>query len=277
MKKEPVLVQYQTLRSATDELFHVLGVGMGYVIRAQEGRLIVIDGGNPEDGERFLNLLCELSDGAPQVSRWFITHPHSDHYGALLTISRDPALRSRLTIEEILFSVPERDFVDARRHAYAPMIDELEEILHLTNAVHTVPVTGNKFETDGVRAEVVTTWKDLEEVVDPNDTSTVLMIEAYGTKILILGDSYDAAAANAVKHWGDRLKCDVCQIAHHGLRGGSIELYEQADPSIWLLPSNQATMRTFRGKYPANAWVFDHARDLRVMGDGMLALPLPLR
>ena len=277
MKQEPLLIQYQTLRSATNELFNVLGVGMGYVIRTRENHLVVIDGGNPEDGEKFLQLLCDLSDGMPQVTHWFITHPHSDHYGALMTICCDPVLLARLKIGEIVFSVPERDFVDVRNHVYAPMVDELNEILWRTNAVHTVPSSGDVFEVDGMRIEIVTTWRDLEEVIDPNDTSTALMVDAYGTRILILGDSYDAAAANAVRNFGDRLKCDICQIAHHGLRGGSIELYERADPAIWLLPSNRATMQAFRGKYPANAWVYDHARDLRVMGDGMLALPLPLR
>lgn len=162
--------------------------------------------------------------------------------------------------------------------AYAPMIEVLNSIVSTIGAPHTIPRTGDAFDVDGMRIEVVTTWEDLSEVDDPNDTSMILMIYAEGQKILILGDAYPNAANNAVRNYGDKLKCDFCQVAHHGLDGCTVELYEIADPAIFLLPTNEATMLSHKGENAPSDWVYEHAKQLFVSGDGpaIFELPYPL-
>lgn len=56
---------------------------MGYVIKASDGSVIVIDGGNKVDAIQLSELIKELGG---VVNAWFITHPHSDHIDALVEI-----------------------------------------------------------------------------------------------------------------------------------------------------------------------------------------------
>ncbi|MBR1884443.1 MAG: MBL fold metallo-hydrolase [Clostridia bacterium] len=52
---------------------------MGYVITTKNGNVIVIDGGNYEDGA---NLERYIKENGGKVDSWYITHYHSDHTGA---------------------------------------------------------------------------------------------------------------------------------------------------------------------------------------------------
>ena len=72
--------------------------GMGDIIRTRSNRLVIIDGGrNIEDSRHIIELAKELTgEERPTVALWIITHPHVDHYNALLYISRDSELREML-------------------------------------------------------------------------------------------------------------------------------------------------------------------------------------
>ena len=55
--------------------------------------------------------------------------------------------------------------------------------------------------------------------------------------------------AQIAKVYGDYLKSDVLQMAHHGLSGGEITLYQAADPDICLWPTTETR---FSGNYDSN-------------------------
>ena len=111
------LIQYATKASAYDGAFDSkvgwAAAGMGYLLRTENGHLIAVDGGHPEDAEAFLELLEANSDGKPVVDFWIITHPHGDHYGALLEICRRPELAARMSVKTLIYHFPE-EFRDAR-------------------------------------------------------------------------------------------------------------------------------------------------------------------
>lgn len=86
------LIQYCTKASLYDGPFDsVVGwaaAGMGYLFKTANGHLVVVDGGNCEDAEAFVSLLeMNASTALPEIDLWIITHPHGDHYGALLEIA----------------------------------------------------------------------------------------------------------------------------------------------------------------------------------------------
>ena len=61
---------------------------MGFLIIADDGSLIVIDGGNRADTEGFLNALEEYRGTRfATVDCWFMTHPHDDHYGVFAELT----------------------------------------------------------------------------------------------------------------------------------------------------------------------------------------------
>lgn len=62
-------------------------IGNSYVIQTVNGRVIVMDGGSKEETSYLRGFISAL--GA-EVEAWFISHPHDDHFEALLEILRDP-------------------------------------------------------------------------------------------------------------------------------------------------------------------------------------------
>ena len=56
---------------------------MGYIIKTNNNKVVVIDGGLKEDAE---NLLSHIKDLGGEVEAWFLTHPHMDHVEAFRTI-----------------------------------------------------------------------------------------------------------------------------------------------------------------------------------------------
>ena len=63
---------------------------MSFIIQTSEGKLIVIDGGMPMDGDHLVDTLIQLGGPQPTVDMWILTHPHVDHIGALLDIFSKP-------------------------------------------------------------------------------------------------------------------------------------------------------------------------------------------
>ena len=56
---------------------------MGYIIKTDNDKIIVIDGGTSDDTE---NLLEKINEYTGKVDYWFITHPHQDHATAFIDI-----------------------------------------------------------------------------------------------------------------------------------------------------------------------------------------------
>jgi len=275
MNKGTLLVQYCTANYELDKVLIDPAGGMGYIIRTENGELFVIDGGNTNDGYRFLQLLREVSgQEKPHISMWFLSHPHGDHYGALKSIADTYA--SQLTIDTILCSFPPRDTVDLiKSTSYASGNAALTNILAATHAKLVTPHTGETYQIDNISIDIVTTWEDLRQINDPNETSTVLMVYAEGQKMLFLADAYPATAQNVLKNHGDKLACDIVQVAHHGINGCKTAVYEQSGASLYLLPANRQTMDAMYGKYAPSTWVYKNAPELIVGGDGTVLISLP--
>ncbi len=275
MNKGTLLVQYCTANYELNKVLIDPAGGMGYIIRAENGELFVIDGGNENDGYRFLQLLREVSgEEKPHVSMWFLSHPHGDHYGALKSIADTYA--SQLMVDKLLCNFPPRETVDLiKSTSYAYGNAALTSILAATHAELVTPHTGETYHVDNVTIDVVTTWEDLRQINDPNETSTVLMIYAEGQKMLFLGDTYPATAQNVLNNYGDKLACDIVQVAHHGINGCKVAVYENSGASLYLLPANRLTMEAMQGKYAPSTWVFNNAPELIVGSDGTAYIPLP--
>lgn len=275
MNKGTMLVQYCTANYELNKVLIDPAGGMGYVIRTENGELFVIDGGNENDGYRFLQLLQEISgEEKPRVSMWFLSHPHGDHYGALKSIADEYA--DCLTIDKLLCSFPPHDTVDLNKStSYASGSAALTTILTATQAELVTPHTGETYQLDNLTIDIVTTWEDLQKINDPNETSTVLMVYAEGQKMLFLGDAYPATAQNVLDNYGDKLACDIVQVAHHGINGCKAAVYEKTGAMLYLLPANQLTMDAMQGKYVPSTWVFKNAPELIVGGNGTSYIPLP--
>lgn len=232
---EPVVVQpgrRATLNAAA---------GQSYVIRAADGRLIVIDGGPADDADEadLLALLYRLKPGEEEKPRvlWMFTHPHGDH---LALANRFLAAHDgEIVLEGVMHSFPDFGRLidpNSARHAAA-----LETILR-ERYPHT-PVwilhSGQRLVLAGCTVEILFTQADFWPNPFPtaNHTSAAWrMIFTGGTRFLVLGDCEKGLCAQMARVYGGELESDILQLTHHGLNGAVPELYRLVDPKICFWP-----------------------------------------
>src|SRR5690606_5426142 len=77
-----------------------------YVLLTDNGKLCVMDGGTAADAPYLKGFLAAMGN---EVEAWFITHPHSDHIGALNEILKAPG---NLTIHTVYHSELSTSFVE---------------------------------------------------------------------------------------------------------------------------------------------------------------------
>ena len=81
-------------------------VAASTVIVTKNKKLIVIDGGYPDDHVHLLEVIKKYGG---TVTQWYITHAHDDHAYALLEINKKKPMP--IKIEEILYSFPPIEWI----------------------------------------------------------------------------------------------------------------------------------------------------------------------
>ena len=229
--------------------------GNCYILTLDDGSLMVYDGGgsySDNDTERLWSLIQELGTRNAQnkieIAAWFITHEHSDHYFAMyevLTqhggeIALGTVYAQKTSALAALRTDGRSEFVDAAK---------MSEVYDAVGGFDLVRVhTGQKFWVRNAQIEVLYTPEDLYpdhigEFTDFNDSSVVTRITVDGTSFMMLGDAYKNASDILCDLYGEALKSDVCQIAHHGWGGCSIELYDFVDPEFYMMPFSEKAFR----------------------------------
>ncbi len=240
IKKKSSLIQLCTEASEKDECF-TKGVwpaaGMGYVFVTENGRLLVIDGGQTRlDAERLIETLREKGGERPTVDLWIITHAHDDHYTALETILSDKELRGMIEIKKICAQAdipvkfPEND------------LKHIDNIRSICGCGFVEPHKGDIFGIDNLSVRIFHTWENdpkLEAVTTHNRLSMIFTVTngRNGKRAMFVGDS-TSVGPSVVRDSADPalLKSDFLQLAHHGLDGGDIGFYRMVAPETVLIP-----------------------------------------
>ena len=203
---------------------------MGFVLITPEDRAIIIDGGRPLELENVANHV-----GDRPVAAWILTHPHSDHITCINhAIKYDhPLIKAT---ERFISRFPTLDFCapltgEGERKPLADFIEQESKIAD--RAWH--PVTGDKFEIDGLQFEILFHHdeKFTENVM--NDSSLVFRVTGETQSVLFLGDLGPIAGRELLARQKDNLHADVVQMAHHGHMCVEKDVYEAIDPRacIW--------------------------------------------
>lgn len=210
---------------------------MSYVVKTENGKLIVIDGGNTEDAYSLLDLLYGLTNGEkPVVDAWFITHNHTDHADALGEIVRNNF--DKIEVKQVLWHLIDDDFFNkVKAPAYAKESTDLIEE-KLTDAVRITQV-GEKITVDNVEFEIIYVSEDKFEYDLINNTSMAFIMTVDGQKVLFLGDLGELAGNRVLEmHTPEKIRCDIVQMAHHGQDGVNREFYNAVQPKmcLWTTP-----------------------------------------
>jgi len=217
------------------------GMGMGYYLRLADGSYFVIDGGlnnNGEADELFDSMSANnpRKDGKLIIRAWLITHGHNDHYNTMRQFIAERA--DKVTVERILFSATRACY---RRNSDTPNHwDVRTGAKSFAGCKYIKPHAGQTYKLPGCEIEVLFTAEDMFNnpfyVKSLNNASAVIRIAAAGNVILFPGDIEADSADIICDSFGNYLKCDIIQIAHHGYHGASDEFYSLAAPSTVLYP-----------------------------------------
>jgi glyoxylase-like metal-dependent hydrolase (beta-lactamase superfamily II) len=207
-------------------------VQMGYLLRTDEGNIIVIDGGGTASAPILQSYLKQLGG---RVHTWIITHPHTDHMNALLEILNDKAIG----IDRILHVALEDAWVLANEKANYDTYKRYADVLEISDVPKIDVVQGDRFLLgDGIYLEVLGTANPDIHVNAINNSSMVFKINSKSKSILFLGDLGLEGGQMILKtHTSDQLKADYVQMAHHGQAGVSKEFYAAVNAKYALWPT----------------------------------------
>ena len=237
-----------------------------YVIKTAHGKLIVIDGGIDGEGldrapymPAALRAIAGVADGEYfEVEAWFLSHAHKDHIYELSKMMAEYTADSNYKINNIYFDFPEfgsaeysgqnadmeASKIKENMNKYGEVIgatvkegstyyDDLNGAVINSEAV----AKGLSFEIDGVKIDVLQTWDPADGTSNVNDTSIVLRFHIEEQTVLFLNDLGNIGGRRLLATYGDQLKSDIVQMAHHGQAGVNKDVYMAIDADVHLWPT----------------------------------------
>ena len=250
------------------------GKGQIYVVTLQDGSFIMIDGGVSDATiqKRIYNVLKDLytkNHGyAPNaqnpicIAAWYVTHGHSDHVGVISRFINTYCTDGSVRIDTLIANFASDEgyhgaYID--KEANTTFRDNMAEYSSkVTNSkgqkgfkyikVHT----GQKFWLANVECEVLYTHEDLlpSRLHTYNDSSTVIRMTIHQTlngsvvegsksvSFIWLGDAQEATCKYLRNMYGNYLKSDMVQAAHHIGTGSDVPLYKLIAPTVVWFPTD---------------------------------------
>ena len=230
-------------------------IGLSTVFVSKTGHVAVVDGGRDWGGKDGAFLYGKLMELGGHVDRWFVTHPHDDHYGALRTIMARPDFR-KLKIDQLVFSFPKTEWIlgcEKNNDVREFLADVKKYCGHIKVRRY---VTGEVWKPDSSLAMETLNEPFLEDhLINGNSIcQTVTMGEH---RILVTGDMTKAQGRWLMKLLGsERIRHDICFLSHHGQNGGDKEFYAAVAPEtvIWPTPAwlwDNIWPKSFGGNRPS--------------------------
>lgn len=245
-----------------------------YVIKTANGKLIVIDGGVDGTGKDHpaympaaLRAIAGVGEGDYfEVEAWFLSHAHKDHMYELSKMLSDYSADSNYKINNIYFDFPnfgseeypgnnadmEISKIRENLNKYGEVIgaganyyDQINGALINKESVSK----GLSLEIDGVRIDVLQTWDAADGTSNINDTSIVLRMTIGEQKVLFLNDLGAIGGRRLLATYGDALKSDIVQMAHHGQGGVNKDVYDAIDAQVHLWPTPIWVWNNAEGTY----------------------------
>ncbi|MEY8354315.1 MBL fold metallo-hydrolase [Lachnospiraceae bacterium 54-53] len=205
---------------------------LSMVLQDKNGALVVIDGGWDIDAAHLTEVI--RSKGG-HVSGWFITHPHSDHIGALVQILNTPD--SGITIDNVYYSLADQSWYEKVESSRSELVNSLRTALATLPAekLHTVS-KGQEIKIGLIKAKVLND-PYLLDASSVNNSSVVYKFFLNDVSILVLGDmGPEGGQLLAAELAPEDLKSDIVQMSHHGQYGVNRDVYEIIKPQIALWP-----------------------------------------
>jgi len=217
--------------SLTQVAHRTIAQMMSYIVDCPDGEVVMIDGGNYciEEGA---DLHDRLMERGGRVNLWIITHAHRDHLGTLLYLLEN---YSDLEIDMLCFAFPDTEWLSTRED-----FQYTEPFLRLArekNIPVYKPQENERLTLGGVCFEFLSLPKKEEYANYENINATGMIFKLHFPErsVLFLADFNKFAEEDYIRSRNtEALRCDICQMAHHGQNGVTKRFYELIMPKICL-------------------------------------------
>lgn len=209
---------------------------LSVIIETGQGGLIIVDGGWRENSEYLLN---QIKAKGGHVQAWLLTHPDSDHVGALSEILYRH--NGEITIDGIYYSLLDDSWYQEKDPQVASMVSYLKGALALVppQTLHGDITAGQVIEAGPARIQVLNKPYQMQNDFI-NNSSVAYLVSLNGTNTVFLGDLAQAGGQQLMADVDlSALGCRIVQMAHHGQNGVGYEVYKALKPRICLWPTPQ--------------------------------------
>ncbi|NPC86430.1 MBL fold metallo-hydrolase, partial [Pyxidicoccus fallax] len=260
--------------------FFSVGQGDAALIVSPEGHTVLVDSGPASATSHLVNRLPELL--TQRLDLVVLTHPHEDHYGALLPVLRRVGAK-RLLVPQTGATPPEYDEVLTSVGGLGVEFLSPSPPPSTPNAPLRLPL--------GTGVELNVLWpRPPQEVLDvpeaPLEANSIVLRLTYGdTALLLMGDAHAKTEAHLMER-GMPLRATLLKVAAHGSDGPTSDAFLQTvAPRAAVISSGEGNSRglpaptTLKRLQAAGTHVFrtDLAGEVQVVGDGKTLVVTPQR
>lgn len=209
---------------------------MSYIIKTEDSKIIVIDGGLRADCDYLLGYVKKLNGGKIKIDAWILTHAHSDHIDAFMEAKEKRY--SEMNIGKIYYNFPPAEYIEKYEASEYHTIREFNALLPRFADQTIVMHEGCRYHTGVLFWDVLYEPDTALTCNVINNSSVVFKINIGGKSILITGDLGKEAGDIVLEKYGSLLKSDYVEMAHHGQNGVGRSFYEAVLPDVclWCTP-----------------------------------------
>lgn len=202
-------VRYQDSLTAKEMKVHFIDVGQGdsTLIQAPNGKTMLIDGGERDQGNSLVTYL--KSQGIKKLDYVVATHPDSDHIGGLIAV---------------LNSISIGQFINSGKDHNTATYEQMLRLISDKNIKYSEPKTGDTITLDSaVKIQVLHVDSTLS---DNNDASIVLKVTYGQVSFLLQADASKEIEAKIMKKYN--VAATILKAGHHGSDTSSSLSYVKA-------------------------------------------------